>query len=148
MDDPLPQPIHSLITALDAAIARLGEATSLKQRKARNQVCVNRGLALHERLGELRVWLNEHDEDDRYLGNLAKYEEGWDALNAAMEYTREYKRLHWEEINEHNRHRPRRRTGHNPHPPSSKDRAESPPPEADGGATVRDADAGTQRALL
>jgi hypothetical protein len=82
MDDPLPQPIHSLITALDAAIARLGEATSLKQRKARNQVCVNRGLALHERLGELRVWLNEHDDEkheEAFLANLAKYKAGWDA---------------------------------------------------------------------
>jgi hypothetical protein len=148
MTDP-PQPIAALIAALDAAIARLGEATSFKQRKARNQVVINTGLALHERLGELRVWLNQHGEDDRYLGNLAKYEEGWDALNAAMEFTREYKRLHYEEINEHTRHRPRRREGHHARPASKPDQTRpAAPTETDGGAVLRDAESGTQRALL
>lgn len=101
-----PQTISALIDALNAAIARLGDATSFQQRKARNQVCVNRGVALYDRIQELQKWLNtaslmrEDDPtalDDQYRANLKKYEEGWTALNAAMEFTRNYKREHWSE---------------------------------------------------
>jgi hypothetical protein len=131
-----PQPIHALIADLDAAITRLGEATSLQQRKARNQVVINKGLALHERLQELNRWLGIHWEnpnknEELWLTNKQKYEDGWNALTAAQEYTREYKRTHWEEITSDSRHRPRRGAGHNARPASSgKDRAKSPAPEA------------------
>jgi hypothetical protein len=96
-----PQTIAALIQSLDAAIARLGEASSFKQRKARNQVVINRGLALYDRLQELQSWLgaNWDVQDDpsflTYLDNEVKYREGWKALTAAQEYTREYRKMHW-----------------------------------------------------
>lgn len=95
-----PLSIAALIASLEAAQHSLEAATSFRQRKARNQVVINRGLALHERLGELRVWLSEHDDEkheEKFLANLEKYRLGWDALNAAAGVTMEYKRLHFTE---------------------------------------------------
>jgi hypothetical protein len=147
-----PATIAALIQALDAAITRLGEATSFKQRKARNQVVINNGLALHDRLQELTTWLAANfdtKDDDTYLANEAKYREGWKALDAAMEYTREYKRLHYEELKPDDRRGTRSSTRHHPraaHP--SKERPLRAAPKADGGAVLRTEDTRSQRPLL
>jgi hypothetical protein len=146
-----PPTIAALIAALEAAIAKLSEATSFQQRKARNTVVINRGLALHARLSELQRWLATNRDHDAYLGNLSKYEEGWDALNGAMEFTREYKKLHWEELADGDSgHRPRRRshhTKHDPRPahPQGHDHA-APAPDRE--PVLRVDPVSTQRALL
>jgi hypothetical protein len=149
VSDP-PQTIAALIQALDAAIARLGEASSFKQRKARNQVVINRGMALYDRLQELRKWLTENMfqiTENVYLENKKKYEDGWNALTAAQEYTREYKRIHYEELKPDDRRGTRSSASHDARPaPQGKPLSTSP--KTDGGTVLRAEETRTQRALL
>jgi hypothetical protein len=148
-----PQTIAALIQSLDAAISRLGEASSFKQRKARNQVVINRGLALYDRLQELQKWLgaNWDAQDDpsflTYLDNEAKYREGWKALTAAQEYTREYKRIHYEELKPDDRRGTSSGASHHPRP-APEARPLSTSPKADRADAVRGIEPRTQRTLL
>jgi hypothetical protein len=145
-----PATIAALIQALDAAIARLGEASSFKQCKARNTVVINKGLALYDRLQELQKWLTENMfqiTENVYLENKKKYEDGWNALTAAQEYTREYKRLHYEELKPDDRRGTR--SGAKDHPrPAPQGKPLSTSPKTDGGTVLRIEDARSQRALL
>jgi hypothetical protein len=150
VSDSAPQTIAALIQALDAAIARLEEASSFKQRKARNQVVINRGLALYDRLQELQSWLGdnlEEGDDDAFAANEEKFREGHRALTAAQEYTREYKRIHYEELKPDDRSGTRSSASHHTRlAPQGKPLSTSP--RTDGGTVLRAEDARSQRTLL
>jgi len=97
-----PPTIAILIASLEAATAKLSEAVTLRQTKARNDVVIRRAVALFDRLIELDLWLHETADDetktDAYLANLGKYEDGWKALDAAENCVRQYRELHYEEL--------------------------------------------------
>lgn len=81
-----PQTITSLIGALEGASDALQSAKSQRQRVQRNDRLIAAGLALHARLEELHEWLDAYfaakGDDDKYLENLTKYQDGWKAMDA------------------------------------------------------------------
>ena len=78
--------IAELVEALEQAAHAYRKADTPRLRKARLDRVMHRGVALRERLQELRVWLDEgwhrEENEERYADFLAKYETGWAALNS------------------------------------------------------------------
>jgi hypothetical protein len=155
-----PRTIDALIDALRNAQERAAEARSAKQRTARHNAVLRAALALYERLGELRVWLDREWDDANtptprdYESHREKYERGWDALNAAAGIIPQWLQDHgWEETDEDLRPR----TGSRPAPAPRQTRegpklgrsAPRQPPRADRSrAQPRDDPGVEQRALL
>ena len=93
--------IASLIDALNVALEAYSTASTRKQKTARLERVISAGIALRERLQDLRTWLDANWEkggDDIYLRNLSKYDAGWDALNKVKDMPAEWQRVHYEEV--------------------------------------------------